>query len=102
MSQNNQFESFKEIVNTRSHWKWYDPDKKISEDLLKEIMETAQRAPSSFNSQPSKVILVRDPEFKLALAEGMGTDSNKNIVLTADTSAVFLADLEVSQLIHHY
>ena len=63
-------------------------------------METAQRAPSSFNSQPSKVILVRDPEFKLALAEGMLTDSNKNLVLTADTSAVFLANLEVSQLNH--
>ena len=33
MSQNDKFESFKGIVNTRSHWKWYDPDKKVSEDL---------------------------------------------------------------------
>jgi len=89
------FQIFKGIVNSRSHWKWFDPDKTISEDLLKQIMETAQRAPSSFNTQPYKVILVRENEYKLALAEGMLETSNKNVVLTADTSAVFLADLEV-------
>ena len=37
----------------------------------------------------------RDNEYKLALAEGMLGDSNKNLVLTAETNAVFLADLEV-------
>ena len=96
----NTLQVFKDIVNSRSHWKWYDPEKKISEDLLKEIMETAQRAPSSFNAQPYKVVLVRDNEYKLALAEGMIGDSNKNLVLTADTSAVFLADLEVCYILH--
>ena len=89
------FQIFKDIVNSRSHWKWYDTEKKIPESRLKEVMETAQRAPSSFNTQPYKVILVRDNEYKLKLAEGMLGDSNKNLVLTADTSAVFLADLQV-------
>ena len=61
----NTLQTFKEIVNSRSHWKWYDTEKKISEVLLKEIMETAQRAPSSFNTQPYKVVLVRDNEYKI-------------------------------------
>ena len=92
---NNRLEVFKSIVNERSHWKWFDTDKSIPDDLLKDVMRTAQRAPSSFNTQPHKVVIVRDNESKLALAEGMIGDSNKNIVLTADTNAVFLADLEV-------
>ena len=91
----NRLEVFKSIVNERSHWKWFDTDKSIPDDLLKDVMRTAQRAPSSFNTQPHKVVIVRDNESKLALAEGMIGDSNKNIVLTADTNAVFLADLEV-------
>ena len=99
MSQDDKFDAFKEIVNARSHWKWYDPEKRIPDNLLREIIETAQRAPSSFNTQPSKVVLVRDSEIKLALAEGMIGDSNKKLVLTADTSAVFLADLEVLKFI---
>ena len=98
---NNTLQIFKEIVFSRSHWKWYDPDRKISEDLLREIMATAQRAPSSFNTQPYKVVLVRDNEYKLALAEGMIGDSNKKLVLTADTSAVFLADLEVCCMLYN-
>ena len=93
--QNEKYETFKEVVHSRSHWKWFDSNKRISDELLKDIMETAQRAPSSFNTQPHKVIIVRDNEYKLALAEGMLGDSNKNLVLTADTNAIFLADLEV-------
>ena len=95
-SQNSKYETFKEVINNRSHWKWFDSNKRIQNDLLKDIMETAQRAPSSFNTQPHKVVIVRDNEYKLALAEGMLGDSNKNVVLTADTNAVFLADLEVN------
>ena len=94
-AQSQKYDHFKEVVNNRSHWKWFDNNKRISDDLLKDIMETAQRAPSSFNTQPHKVIIVRDNEYKLALAEGMLGDSNKNLVLTAETNAVFLADLEV-------
>ena len=97
--QSNQFQVFKNVVHTRSHWKWFDQDKQVPEDLLKDIMLTAQRAPSSFNTQPHKVILVRDSKSKLDLAEGMLGDSNKNLVLTSDTSAVFLADLEVFVLL---
>jgi len=94
--QNSKYETFKEVINNRSHWKWFDSNKRIPDDLLKDIMETAQRAPSSFNTQPHKVVIVRDNEYKLALAEGMLGDSNKNVVLTADTNAVFLADLEIT------
>jgi len=93
---NSKYESFKEVVNDRSHWKWFDTNKRIPDELLEDVMKTAQRAPTSFNTQPSKVVIVRDNEYKLALAEGMLGDSNKNVVLTADTNAVFLADLEIT------
>jgi len=38
---------------------------------------------------------VREAEQKLALSQAMLTDSNKRVVLEADTSAVFLADLQM-------
>ena len=98
--QNSKYETFKEVVNDRSHWKWFDTNKRIPDELLEDVMKTAQRAPTSFNTQPSKVVIVRDNEYKLALAEGMLGDSNKNVVLTADTNAVFLADLEVILVIN--
>jgi len=86
---------FKEVVETRSHWKEFDPDCRLDQDLIEDIVATAQRAPSSFNSQPYKVILVREAEQKLALSQAMLTDSNKRVVLESDTSAVFLADLQM-------
>ena len=99
-SRNSSFDVFKEIVNRRQHWKWFDPDHEISEDLLREIMCTAQRAPSSFNTQPYKVILVKDAKYKLALADAALADSNKTTVLNADTSAIFLSDIEVRISLH--
>ena len=93
--ENKEFEIFKRVIHKRSHWKWFDTDRTIPEALLIDIMETAQRAPSSFNTQPYNAIIVRDPKYKLALSKGMIGDNNKNTVLTADTSAVFLADVAV-------
>ncbi|CAD7925310.1 unnamed protein product [Amoebophrya sp. A120] len=90
------FASFKEIANRRRHQKHFDPEKKVPEALLVDILRTAQRAPSSFNTQPYKVILVRDAALKEAVAaRAMSNEKNADVVRKADTTAVFLADCEM-------
>jgi nitroreductase len=41
----------------------------VSPDTLKNIIETAATSPSSFNLQPWSLIVLRDPEDKMALRE---------------------------------
>jgi nitroreductase len=43
---------------------YFDPEKPVSDDQLKKIVETAARAPSSFNLQPWQLIVVKSPADK--------------------------------------
>ncbi|MCX7794276.1 MAG: nitroreductase family protein [Thermodesulfovibrionales bacterium] len=54
-------------IRTRRSINFFDPSKKIPEDGLKELIEISNLAPSSFNLQPWKVIIVTDPEKKKIL-----------------------------------
>lgn len=58
---------FQEIVTNRRAINFFDPGREVEESLLRRIMETAANAPSSFNLQPWKVVIFRDPEKKAAL-----------------------------------
>jgi len=46
---------------------FFDPDKKIPENIIDELLEIANLSPSSMNLQPWEVIVVTDPERKKAL-----------------------------------
>jgi len=91
----NSIDEFQELVNCRSHWSRFSKDKKVSEELLTQICQVTQRAPTSFNSQPYKIILVRSKQAKEALAGAMLNDSNSARVMDSDVTAVFCADLQV-------
>ncbi len=51
----------KEAIMTRRAYRSLDPVE-ITDDLIRELAESARLAPSCFNNQPSRLVFVRDPE----------------------------------------
>src|SRR4030042_5856661 len=47
----------------------FEPGKEVSDEKLKELLSIANLSPSSFNLQPWKIIVVRDPERKKILRQ---------------------------------
>ena len=66
-----------------------------------QCLRLAQRAPSSFNTQPYKVVLVHSPEHKKALSR-YALGPNQKRVLDADCTAIFLADRQVMRTLPKY
>ena len=58
-----------QAIKERRSINFFETDKEIPDGKLKELIETANLAPSSFNLQPWKVIVVKDPERKKALRQ---------------------------------
>ncbi len=56
-------------IRERRSINYFEPGKEIPEETLRRLIETANLAPSSFNLQPWKVIVVRDPEKKRLLRQ---------------------------------
>jgi nitroreductase len=81
--------NFKEISENRRAINFFDPDKDVPETFLRQVLETATKAPSSFNLQPWNLIVLRDKEKKeklKALAWGQPKVAEAPVVL------IFLAD----------
>jgi len=58
---------FIDVINNRRAVNFFDPDKDVPPELLKSMIETGAKAPSSFNLQPWSLIVLRDYEEKLKL-----------------------------------
>ena len=58
---------FKEIVHSRYAVKQFD-GKKLPESKVSELLEIISMAPSSFNIQPWKIIVIESPQVKKKLA----------------------------------
>jgi len=56
-----------QTIRERRSINFFEPGKAIPENTLRELLEIANLSPSSFNLQPWKVIVVRDPERKKTL-----------------------------------
>jgi len=56
-----------QAIKERRSINFFDPQKKISKEKLRELLELANLSPSSFNLQPWRVIVVQDPGRKKAL-----------------------------------
>lgn len=59
----------REVFEQRRSVNFFDPAKEVDESLIRQIFDLAKLAPSSFNLQPWKIILVHDPEWKAKLRE---------------------------------
>lgn len=50
---------FIKVIHERRAVNFFDPSKPVSDDELKRIIETASLAPSGFNLQPWRLIVVK-------------------------------------------
>lgn len=55
------------VLNKRRAANFFDSSKDVNESVIREIFDLAKLAPSSFNLQPWKIVLVHDPEQKAKL-----------------------------------
>eukprot|EP00467_Chlorarachnion_reptans_P012415 CAMPEP_0114529256 /NCGR_PEP_ID=MMETSP0109-20121206/24725_1 /TAXON_ID=29199 /ORGANISM="Chlorarachnion reptans, Strain CCCM449" /LENGTH=429 /DNA_ID=CAMNT_0001711621 /DNA_START=60 /DNA_END=1349 /DNA_ORIENTATION=- len=90
-------QAFKRLTLARFSCKEFEK-KAIPDDLLIQLLGLTLRAPTSFNIQPYKVIMVTDDLLKLRLTGAM-MDNNKEKILKAGATAVFLADKDAQQLV---
>ena len=67
----------------------FDPEKDVSEDMLKEIIRAALAAPNWMNGQQVSIIVVRDPEKKSQMAQATG---NQRWIEEAPVFLVFCID----------
>jgi len=58
---------FRKLMATRRSVNFFDPNKPVSDDELRKIVELATLSPSSYNLQPWNLVLVRSPEDKARL-----------------------------------
>ncbi|MCJ2163318.1 MULTISPECIES: nitroreductase family protein [unclassified Pseudodesulfovibrio] len=80
---------FDNILERRRAINFFDPDRDVPENLLRTVLEDAAKAPSSFNLQPWKVKVLRDPQRKAAL-RAVAFDQPK--VTEAPVVLILLAD----------
>lgn len=56
-----------QAIKERRSINFFQPDLKLPDELIRELLEISNLSPSSFNLQPWRVIVVRDQERKRAL-----------------------------------
>lgn len=61
---------YKKVNNNRRSINFFDTERKIESELLKEIINDGTLAPSAFNLQPWEIIMVKSNESKKKLHEG--------------------------------
>jgi nitroreductase len=82
-----------EAIYSRRAVKHFDPDHKMSADEENKLLEAAIQAPTSFNIQHWRFVVIRDPELRERIRKEYGndqaqmTDASLLILMTADTKA---------------
>jgi nitroreductase len=78
-----------DVFEKRRAVNFFDPNKDVDEALIRRIYDLAKLAPSSFNLQPWKIVLVHNPEWKAKLRE---CASGQPKVTEAPYVAIILGD----------
>lgn len=86
------FMDFETIVNERYATKLFDGNK-IPEEKVNQLLEIIRHAPSSFNIQPWKIIVVTDPELKEKLSPASW---NQPQIKSCSHLLVFCADKDIA------
>jgi len=92
---------FRGIAQSRRSSRRFQVNKPIDKSILKDILQTTIRgAPSSFNLQPTHILIVQSPQTKEQLATScMLGPGNQFRTKDASALAVFLADLQLKDRI---
>ncbi len=82
-----------QAIKERRSINFFETDREIPDESLKELLRIANLSPSSFNLQPWKVIVVRDPEKKkilrnCAFNQPKVEEASAVLILVADPNAV--------------
>ncbi len=83
---------FMEVMEKRRAVNFFDPKKQVSDDLIKQLIETASKTPSSFNLQPWSLIILKDQGDKeklkkLAMNQPKVTEAPVVFIVLADRDA---------------
>jgi nitroreductase len=82
-----------DAIYQRRAIKEYDPKHKLSPEEETKLLEAAIQAPTSFNIQHWRFVIVRDPDLRKRIRTEFGndqaqmTDASLLIIMTADTKA---------------
>ncbi len=81
-----------EAIRSRRAIKHYDPNHQMTEQEVEKLMSLAMLAPTAFNIQNWRFVLVRDPELRkqvraAAWNQAQVTDASLLVVLCADTKS---------------
>ena len=81
-----------EAIESRRSLKHYDPDHVMPEPDLARLIELTKLAPSSFNMQNYRLVVVRDPELRkqlraVAWDQAQVTDASVLFIMCADLEA---------------
>lgn len=82
-------------IKERRSVNFFKPDVEISDDTIRELLSLANLAPSSFNLQPWRVVVVREKERKKALRkcafdQPKAEEASAVLIIIADPDAVEL------------
>ncbi len=82
-----------EAIYNRRSIKQFDPNHSLTETEERQLLEAMIQAPSSFNIQHWRFVILRDPELRAKIRKEFGndqsqmTDASLLILFTADTKA---------------
>jgi nitroreductase len=82
-----------QAIKERRSINFFEPGKEISDGKLNELLEIANLSPSSFNLQPWRVVVVREPQRKkilrkCAFDQPKVEDASAVLIIIADPGAV--------------
>ena len=82
-----------DAIYQRRAVKHFDPDHKLSADEVTKLLEATVQAPTSFNIQHWRFVVVRDPELRAKIRTEFGndqaqmTDASLLVIMTGDVKA---------------
>lgn len=82
--------NFKEIMEGRRAINFFDPNRDVTDSLIREMVTLAARAPSGFNLQPWSLMILRDRKKKERLK---GHAWNQEKITEAPVVMIVLADM---------
>ncbi len=81
-----------EAIYARRAVKHFDPEHQLTDEEIEKLMEAAMQAPTSFNIQHWRFVLIRDPELRKQVRaagndQAQMTDASLLILITGDVKA---------------
>ena len=82
-----------DTIYQRRAVKGFDPDHRMTQEDEKKLLEATIQAPTSFNIQHWRFVILRDPELRRKIRTELGndqaqmTDASLLVLMTADTQA---------------